>query len=227
MIKAVIFDCDGVLVDSEVLAQKVELEALAEIGLAYDHEAFAARFLGMSNEAFFAALERDSFVQLGCALPADFRERCHARYTALVDEQLGEVPGALEAVAALGHPKAVASSSEGPALERKLKKSGLWDHFAPHIYSADHVEAAKPAPDLFLHAAKALDLPPEACLVLEDSSNGVKAARAAGMRVWGFLGGGHHLGPGCGARLKAAGAERLVESWPAATPLLAETLGVP
>lgn len=227
MIKAVIFDCDGVLVDSEVLAQQVELDALAEVGLDYDREAFAARFLGMSNEAFFAELERDSLVRLGCGLPADFRARCIARYHALLDERLAEVPGALEVVAAIGHPKAVASSSEKPALERKLRKTGLWEHFAPYVYSADHVAAAKPAPDLFLHAARELALPPEDCLVLEDSTNGVTAARAAGMRVWGFLGGGHHLGPDCGARLKAAGAERLVGNWHQAAPLLAEALGVP
>jgi HAD superfamily hydrolase (TIGR01509 family) len=227
MIKAVIFDCDGVLVDSEVLAQQVELQALAEIGLEYDPESFSTRFLGMSNDSFFAALERDSVVHRGCALPAGFRARCQARYHGLLDEQLAEVPGAREAVASIRHPKAVASSSERPALEKKLRKTGLWAHFAPHIYSADHVAAAKPAPDLFLHAAEALARRPEDCLVLEDSGNGVTAARAAGMRVWGFLGGGHHLGPGCGARLKAAGAERLVGNWQDATQLLAEILGEP
>ncbi len=227
MIQAVIFDCDGVLVDSEVLAQQVELEALAEIGLTYDRETFSARFLGMSNDTFFAALERDSVARLGRALPDGFRTCCRARYHALLDDRLTEVPGARDAVAGVRHPKAVASSSERPALEKKLRKTGLWDHFVPHVYSADHVAAAKPAPDLFLHASAALALRPEACLVLEDSTNGVMAARAAGMRVWGFLGGGHHLGPGCGARLEAAGAERLVRTWRDAAPLLAEALGEP
>jgi HAD superfamily hydrolase (TIGR01509 family) len=226
MTKAVIFDCDGVLVDSEVLAQKVDLAALAEIGLDYDHDEFSARFLGMSYNAYFSALQRDSFVRHGCALPPDFRETCRARYTALAEEHLAEVPGALEAVRTVRHPKAVASSSTRPALEKKLKRTGLWDHFAPHIYSADHVANAKPAPDLFLHAAQALDLPPEDCLVLEDSANGVTAARAAGMRVWGFLGGGHHRGPAAAARLNAAGAERVVESWADVTQLFSKALAV-
>ena len=191
MTKAIIFDCDGVLVDSEVLALEVELAALAEIGLAYEPAQFAARFMGMSNQAFFAALEAESLAHLGTLLPEGFQTRCHARYHALLDTRLTEVPGALAAIAKMAHPKAVASSSEAPALEKKLRKTGLWDHFAPHIYSADHVTHAKPAPDLFLHAAARLGLPAADCLVLEDSANGVLAARAAGMRVWGFVGGGH------------------------------------
>ena len=86
---------------------------------------------------------------------------------------LTEVPGALQAVAALKLPKAIASSGSRAGLERKLKQTGLWDHFAPHVYSADHVANAKPAPDLFLHAAAALGIAPADCLVLEDSVNGV------------------------------------------------------
>ena len=105
-------------------------------------------------------------------------------------------------------------------LERKLKRTGLWEHFAPHVYSADHVANAKPAPDLFLHAAAALEIEPGACLVLEDSVNGVMAAKAAGMTVWGFLGGGH-AHDGLGQRLLVAGAERLVKDWPQAARLFA------
>jgi beta-phosphoglucomutase-like phosphatase (HAD superfamily) len=116
--------------------------------------------------------------------------------------------------------KAVASSSTREGLERKLRQVGLWEHFAPHVYSADHVVHAKPAPDLFLHTAEALGVAPDECLVLEDSVNGVIAARAAGMRVWGFLGGGHSHDR-LGARLTAAGAERLVQDWPEAAQLLA------
>jgi beta-phosphoglucomutase-like phosphatase (HAD superfamily) len=97
---------------------------------------------------------------------------------------------------------------------------GLWSHFEPHVYSADHVAKAKPAPDLFLHAAEKLGVQPAECLVLEDSVNGVIAGRAAGMRVWGFLGGGH-AHDRLGARLTAAGAERLARDWPEAARLLA------
>jgi len=96
----------------------------------------------------------------------------------------------------------------------------LWELFAPHVYSADHVVHAKPAPDLFLHAADALRVAPAACLVLEDSTNGVAAGRAAGMRVWGFTGGGH-MDDASGARLLSAGAERLIANWPEAAKALA------
>jgi len=135
--------------------------------------------------------------------------------------RLTEVPGANEAVAGVALLKAVASSSTKEGLERKLRQVGLWPHFEPHVYSADHVANAKPAPDLFLHAADQLGVRPEQCLVLEDSVNGVVAARAAGMRVWGFLGGGH-VHDGLGNRLTAAGAERLVRDWPEAATLLAD-----
>lgn len=225
MTKAIIFDCDGVLVDSEVLALEVELGALAELGLSYEPSQFTARFMGMSNEAFFAALEEESLARLGLPLPADFRSRCHAQYHAALDERLTEVPGALAAVAALAHPKAVASSSEKPALEKKLRRTGLWEHFAPHVYSADHVAHAKPAPDLFLHAASQLGLAPGDCLVLEDSANGVRAAVAAGMPVWGFIGGGH-ADTASATRLAAAGAERIVSDWQEAGRLLPGALGL-
>jgi len=143
-----------------------------------------------------------------------------ARLRQTMIARLTEIPGAGAAVAGTPLLKAVASSSTKEGLERKLKQVGLWPHFEPHVYSADHVVNAKPAPDLFLHAAERLGVRPDECLVLEDSVNGVTAARAAGMRVWGFLGGGHVYGR-LGERLTAAGAERLVKDWPEAGRLLA------
>jgi HAD superfamily hydrolase (TIGR01509 family) len=219
MTEAVIFDCDGVLADSEVLALEVELAALAEIGLDYTRPEFVARFTGMSNKAFFAALEEDSRTRLSRGFPDGFVDSCHSRYREAF-ERLAEVPGARAAVSSVTLPKAVASSSDVDALDRKLRTLGLWDLFAPHIYSADHVAHAKPAPDLFLYAASELGIAPESCLVLEDSINGVKAARAAGMRVWGFLGGGH-IDEACGPRLLSAGAERLIADWPEAARAIA------
>ena len=135
-------------------------------------------------------------------------------------ERMTEVPGARAAIAALSQPKAVASSSTREGLERKLRQVGLWEYFAPHAYSAEHVVQAKPAPDLYFHAAHALGVPPEECLAIEDSVNGVKAAYAAGMTVWGFLGGGH-AHDGLGRLLLAAGASRLVQDWPRLAELLA------
>jgi len=218
MLRAVIFDCDDVLIDSEVIAVEVETALLAEHGLHYEIPEFVARFMGMSDKAFYAALSDDSILRLGRALPDDFKARVDAGKRLLNEQKLAAVAGIEFAVARLSLPKTVASSSETHHLDYKLRKTRLWDLFAPHIYSADHVTHAKPAPDLFLHAANALGVAPVDCLVIEDSVNGVKAALAANMRVWGFAGGGHMDDAGR-ARLAAAGAGRIVDDWNAAAKL--------
>jgi HAD superfamily hydrolase (TIGR01509 family) len=138
-----------------------------------------------------------------------------------VAERLTEVPGAARAVKAVRCAKAVASSSTLDHLRNKLGKTGLWQSFEPHIYSAEHVMHAKPAPDLFLHAAAELGVAPRECLVIEDSVNGVVAGRAAGMRVWGF-GGGGHMTERILARLCEVGAERIIATWAEAEPLLGQ-----
>src|SRR5205807_209808 len=148
-IGAVLFDCDGVLVDSEILAVEVETALLAEAGLTYEIAEFKSRFMGMSDAAFFAALDADSRARHGRPLPADFPAVCHERMRQEVRGRLTEVAGAKAIVESLGLPKAVASSSTLEKLDFKLSKVGLWELFAPHIYSADHVTRAKPAPDLF------------------------------------------------------------------------------
>ena len=176
MFDAVIFDCDGCLIDSEVLALEVELEALAAVGMVYDRDEFCRRFMGLPNDAFFAALDEDRRARLGEPLPVDFRPLHVVALTRAVDERLTEVAGAAAAVAMLSRPKAVASSSHSTFLERKLKRVGLWDAFAPHVYSGDMVARGKPEPDIFLHAAAGLDVAAERCLVIEDSVNGVAAA---------------------------------------------------
>ena len=215
--KAVIFDCDGVLVDSEVIALKVELEMLAEQGLTFERNDYVVRFMGLSTEAYHAAIDEEAKTRLGRPIAETIRQS--ERLRAVMVAELTEVPGAIHAVKGLTLPKAIASSGSVGGLERKLKRTGLWDYFVPHIYGAEHVANAKPAPDLFLHAATALAIPPSDCLVLEDSVNGVVGARAAGMTVWGFLGGGH-AHDGLGMRLLAAGAERLVRDWAEAARLL-------
>lgn len=218
-VSAILFDCDGVLADSEILAHEIEIETLAELGLTYDYAHFCERFMGLSYAAFFEALDEDARVRLGRSIRAEIEPRMHARYLAAMRERLKEVPGALSCISCLPHKKAIASSSTGEALELKLRKLDLWDHFAPHIYCAEHVTRAKPAPDIFLHAAQALSVAPEECLVLEDSVNGISAARAAGMRVWGFRG-GEHMTEAAGERLRAAGAERIVTDWAEAAALI-------
>jgi HAD superfamily hydrolase (TIGR01509 family) len=221
MINAVIFDCDGVLVDSEVLIHAIELEVLAELGLHYESGPFKARFMGLSNADYFTALDKEALERIGRTVEAEARPRMTAMIHKAFDEELAEVRGALAAVSALRLPKAVASSSGIKALDYKLKKLGLWDAFAPHVYSGEHVARAKPAPDLFLYAAEKLAVPPADCLVIEDSVNGVRAGLDAGMTVWGFSGGGH-MDEHMSQRLAEAGAARLVADWDEATLLFAE-----
>ena len=201
-----------------MLIHAIELEALAELGLHYESGPFKARFLGMSNPDYYAALDADAMARLGRPIQQEMRPKMHERVRAVFDRELAAVPGAREAVAAVRLPKAVASSSGVAALDYKLKKLALWEPFAPHIYSAEHVARAKPAPDLFLHAAAQLDVAPTDCLVIEDSVNGVKAGLAAGMTVWGFSGGGH-MDEALTARLADAGAQRLVAHWAEAQAL--------
>ncbi len=217
MFDAVIFDCDGVLVDSEILHLEAEIATLQEFGLAYDLDAYKARFMGMHHGAFFPALDDDAREQMGAPLPARFRDALYERYDAM-EPSMGAIAGAAEAAALLTCARAVASSSTEPALMRKMAGAGLLPLFDPRSYSADRVAHGKPAPDIFLHAAQRLGVAPQRCLVIEDSVNGVRAGLAAGMTVWGFAGGGH-MDERAGARLSEAGAERLLADWAEAARL--------
>ena len=205
MSRPVLFDCDGVLVDSEILALECELACLAEIGLAFDEESYVQRHLGTSSKDFFAALEAEHQSAFGRPLPADFEARLRQRYREAFDTRLTPIAGVHDALLAHAGPRAVASSSSLAALHRKLDQTGLAGFFGPHVYSAEMVARGKPAPDLFLHAAAALDAEPGDCIVIEDSVNGVRAAVAAGMTAIGFTGGGH-CGASHGESLRAAGA---------------------
>ncbi|MCA8926868.1 MAG: HAD family phosphatase [Alphaproteobacteria bacterium] len=202
---AIIFDCDGVLVNSEALIIAVERRFLAEIGLVYDDVDYMTRFVGTSDRDFVAALRADHAVRGTGAFPPDFLERvraaCYDRFTT----DLRAVDGLEAYLARLARPKAVASSSTVRSLARKLALTGLAPWFGAHVYSAEHVARGKPAPDLFLHAAERLGVAPADCVVVEDSVNGVRAGVAAGMRVWGFTGGGHG-DEGLAGRLADAGA---------------------
>lgn len=209
--EAVIFDCDGVLVDSETLAIKGEREALTRLGLHYTPEEYVRRFVGMHDRMFFDHLHTDYLAVHGRAAPDDFEER-------VLDGRRREMGGlqiiegadlALLAAREKFSRLAVASSSRAHFLKGKLERMGLYDLAAPHVYSADLVAEGKPHPDIFLYAAEKLGAEPARCLVLEDSANGVKAGRAAGMIVWGFTGGGHCY-DGYADRLKDAGAHRII-----------------
>lgn len=217
---AVIFDCDGVLVDSEILALEVELAMLAEAGLTYERDDFTHRFMGVNDAAFRIALNADAVARIGRPLADDFHDLCHRARWDACQTRLVEVAGCGLAVASLTLPKAVASSTGADFLREKLRLTGLLAAFDPHVYSADLVARAKPHPDIFLHAAEALAVEPVRCLAIEDSVNGVLSATAAGMTVWGFAGGGH-MDEAAARRLREAGAERVVAHWDEAAVLFA------
>jgi len=205
----IIFDCDGVLVDSESVYITTELAHLADVGVHYDRTPYMRRFMGLTPARWRAELAADVRASTGVALPAGFFTTLDTAIHDALRDSLRPLPGVRDVVADLGTPRCVASSTPRSQLTWKLRHAGLDDLFEPHVYSADLVERGKPAPDLFLHAAAAMDVEPSSCVVVEDSPNGVRAGVAAGMRVVGFAGGGHCL-DGHGAMLAGAGAAAVV-----------------
>jgi beta-phosphoglucomutase-like phosphatase (HAD superfamily) len=204
---AVIFDCDGVLIDSETIAHEVELEAMARLGLDFDSAKYKAQFQGLAVRDWSAALDEDHRRQFGRPLPHGFIDGVSAEITRRVLADIRPIAGAVDAARAFRGLKAVASSSPMLELHGKIRGLGLWNEFAGHVYSGDDVSRGKPAPDLFFLAAERLSVRPGRCIVIEDSVNGVKAGVAAGMTVWGFHGGPHSL-PDQEVRLLGAGAVR-------------------
>jgi HAD superfamily hydrolase (TIGR01509 family) len=181
-IELVIFDCDGVLVDSERLANRVLAELLTEVGLPTTTEESIAAYMGLST-ASWTALAAEN---LGAPLPDDFLDRYHAGVYAAFDRELDAVPGVADVVRRLRWPTCVASSGEHERMRRTLGRTGLHDHFEGRIYSATEVQRGKPHPDLFLHAADRMGADPGRCVVVEDSPFGVKGAVAAGMTALGY-----------------------------------------
>jgi HAD superfamily hydrolase (TIGR01509 family) len=200
-----LFDCDGVLVNSEVIAVATERAHLAEAGLTYSAIEFVSRFTGLTQAAFRAALDEDSIARLGRPLPAGVFEAIKADVKARYPAELRAMAGLRGLLDGLTGPRAVASSSARDMLHVKLRLVGLHGDFDPHIHSGDDVAHGKPAPDLFLRAASGLGVNPGECVVVEDSVHGVRAGVAAGADVWGFTGGGH-ADAGLADRLRAAGA---------------------
>lgn len=200
----IVFDCDGVLIDSEPLSCVATSVELHEAGFPISAEVIAERFTGMSNASMLAAIEEE----IGRPMPEDMAERLHDREMALLREDLeavAHVADVLDHLDASGVAYCVASSSTPERLEVTLGHVGLYDRF-PKVLSATMVENGKPAPDLFLLAAREMAVSPDACIVIEDSVAGVRGGRAAGMTVLGFCG-ASHCRPGHGDDLLAAGAK--------------------
>ncbi|HEX2113909.1 MAG TPA: HAD family hydrolase [Alphaproteobacteria bacterium] len=198
----VIFDCDGVLIDSELIACRVDAECLSEIGFPTTAAFIQEHFVGVSSRMMFERIERAHGRKLPEGFAAVLQQRLHAAFTA----ELAAIDGVAEMLPTLGMQACVASSSQPERLRHTLALTGLWPHFDPHVFSATMVKNGKPAPDLFLYAAERMRVDPRGCVVVEDSLAGVAAARAAKMRVLGFTG-GSHCGTDHGARLREAGAD--------------------
>lgn len=190
--KAIIYDCDGVLVDSEVIYKASERSFLEKVGLTYETKEFFHRFMGRSEESFFAEAGADHLKKHGVPLPHNFKESLLAFQDAEFEKNLVSVPDMRELVESfLDTTIAVASSSPTEMLHKKLDMTSMGHYFGEHIYSARMVAHGKPEPDLFLYAAQKIHTAPSDCIVIEDSGNGVIAGLRAGMTVIGFTGGGH------------------------------------
>ena len=211
-----IFDCDGVLVDSEILVCTAVSEELTRLGYSITPEEVVRRFAGRPEREILAEVG-DNW---GRPVPDTYYTRMKTRVEAAFSCELQAIAGVNEMLAELQLPRCVASSSAMPKLEQGLRHVGLLHLFAPNIVSAQLVAQGKPAPDVFIFAAGTMRTAVDRCLVIEDSEPGVRAARAAGMRVFGFTG-GSHCAPGHRDRLLAAGAEQVLSSMqelPAALP---------
>jgi len=195
-LELVIFDCDGVLVDSERLAVRIDVRVLGELGWIMTEQEVVERFMGRTHEYMVSEIE----AFLGRPLAPDWEDPFHQLYRDAFAAELQPVEGVVDALDRITLPTCVASSGTHEKIRFTLGLTNLYDRFAGRIFSASEVARGKPAPDLFLHAAKRMGVDPAACAVVEDSRYGVEAARAAGMLALGFAGGltaAEHLqGPG-------------------------------
>jgi D-ribulokinase len=206
--EVVIFDCDGVLVDSEVIALGVMRRRLSEAGLRLTDQETRERFLGRRLDSSLRGIE----TELGAPLPETFRDDFSREILSAFARELKGIEGVRQAVEGLRARVCVASSSGHKRLRLSLRVAGYETMFAPNIFSAADVAEGKPSPDLFLYTARAMGVAPKDCLVIEDSVAGVVAARAAGMKVFGFVGASHFSPLEDGAQLTAAGAELLFDT---------------
>ncbi len=204
-IELLIFDCDGVLLDSELIACAADAEGLTEIGYRISTEEVVERFAGIPSEAMYATIEK----QLGHALPANFDGDIKRRVLEKYRTDLCAVAGAAEVLSSLNIKKCVASSSEPAKLALGLIETGLFELLYPYIFSTKLVSRGKPHPDIFEYAADKMGVGATQCLVVEDSVAGVCAAKAAGMTCIGFTG-GSHCPPNHHDRLLAAGAREVI-----------------
>ena len=202
----VIFDCDGVLVDSELIASRVLAQVVSEQCFPLTAQQAIERFTGLSLATVLSSIE----AQWGRRLPPDFREQLRTRDYAAFRAELKPIEGTAAVLERLTMARCVASSGVLEKIRLTLGTTGLLHYFEPRLFSAQMVARGKPAPDLFLFAAERMGVAPQDCVVVEDSVAGIQAARAANMVPVGFAGGGH-AGPGYAQMLREAGATVVID----------------
>ncbi|WP_063685824.1 HAD family hydrolase [Bradyrhizobium stylosanthis] len=200
-IDLIIFDCDGVLVDSEVISCRAHANALTRHGYPITSEQVSRRFLGRSTKQ--ANLEIET--ELGRTLPEAYHGDLQDELFRSFEADLEAIRGIHDVLDVVTQAVCVASSGSHQRMQVSLGSTGLHERLAPNIFSSSQVKNGKPAPDLFLFAANQMGVPPERCVVIEDSLAGIAGARAAGMTVFGFCG-GSHCGDGHAETLRQAGA---------------------
>lgn len=206
----VIFDCDGVLIDSEAIFCTVDAEALTRLGHPTTASEISERFAGVPHQTAWSQLSSELNLKLPENWVANLLLECDRRF----QTDLAPIPGAANAIKAIfegGDQVCVASSTELPSLRGNLDRAGLLTFVEPHVFSVSQVKRAKPAPDVFLYAASQMGFDPSETVVIEDSVTGVLAAKRAGMKVFGFTGGGHAYSS-LASRLSEAGAVHVCRS---------------
>lgn len=222
----ILFDCDGVLVDSEIIAARVESELLTDAGYPISAEEMAERFAGMTWQNILFAIEKEADIPLSASLLDKSEKLLDARLA----REVKIIDGVKFALSRLTHQRGICSNSGSDRLDVMLTKVGLKEYFAPHVYSAKDLGAdrVKPKPDIYLHGAKQFGINPSKVLVVEDSVHGVHAARTAGMRVVGFTGASHTY-PSHADKLTDAGADTVISRMtdlPAVVAAMSEWSGV-
>lgn len=213
-----IFDCDGVLVDSEPVSVAVLIDMLAHLGVEMSEEEAYQRFLGRSLASMTATL----WEEYGVETDIDFLDHMRSALFERFRDELKAIEGVAETLDRLPGPRCVASSSQPERIRYSLGLTGLLEKFEPHVFSATMVTHGKPAPDLFLHAASQMGIAPQNCIVIEDSPAGIAAAKAAGMCVFAFTGGSHARFPAFRENIASLEPDLVFDAMPDLVQLVAD-----
>ena len=214
-LKHVLFDNDGTIVDSEMIASRAMLKLLAQHGLQLQENEYNMRFPGLRTRDILVALKEEE----GFDAPENFIQHVHDEYYTEFNLSLRAIPGMDVLFRSLKIPKSMVSNGGAQYVEKCLRKVNLFDALDGQIFSAEHVEQPKPSPDVYLFALEKLGLHPHEALVVEDSTTGILAAKSAGIQVVGFLGAGH-IHDGHKQKLEAAGADFIADNAAVLTALL-------